>query len=82
MLTSTEPYFSFQQGFVWIRFPLYVAAAQVWLAKDRDIRIMMLSSMLIGMLLMCGILIAEAVIEPKNRLTWPYGDLVPVWIHC
>ena len=21
--------------------------------------------------------IAEAVIEPKNRLTWPYGDLVP-----
>ena len=76
-LTSTEPYFTFQQGFVWIRFPLYVAAAQVWLAKDRDIRIVMLLSMLLGMLLMCGILIAETIIEPKTRLTWPYGDLVP-----
>jgi O-antigen ligase len=54
-----------------------VAAAQVWLAKDRDIRILMLLTMLIGMLLMCGILIAETLIDPKTRLTWPYGDLVP-----
>ena len=76
-VTSTDPFFTFQQGFVWIRFPLYVAAAQVWLAKDRDIRILMLLSMLIGMLLMSGILIAETLIEPKTRLTWPYGDLVP-----
>jgi O-antigen ligase len=76
-VTSTEPFFTFQQGFVWIRFPLYVAAAQVWLAKDRDIRILMLLTILIGMLLMCGILIAETLIEPKTRLTWPYGDLVP-----
>jgi hypothetical protein len=76
-VTSAEPFFTFQQGFVWIRFPLYVAAAQVWLAKDRDIRILMLLTMLIGMLLMCGILIAETLIEPKTRLTWPYGDLVP-----
>src|SRR6056300_441944 len=76
-VTGPEPLFSFQQGFVWIRFPLYVAAAQVWLAKDRDIRILMLLTMLIGMLLMCGILIAETLIEPKTRLTWPYGDLVP-----
>ena len=76
-VTSPDPLFSFQQGFVWFRFPLYVAAAQVWLAKDRDIRILMLLSMLIGMLLMCSILIAETLIEPKTRLTWPYGDLVP-----
>jgi O-antigen ligase len=76
-LTSIDPFYTFQQGFVWIRFPLYVAAAQVWLAKDRDIRILMLLSMLIGMLLMCGILIAETLIEPKMRLTWPYGDHVP-----
>ena len=76
-ITSLDPFFTFQQGFVWIRFPLYVAAAQVWLAKDRDIRILMLLSMLIGMLLMCGILIAETLVEPKTRLTWPYGDLVP-----
>jgi len=76
-VTGPEPLFSFQQGFVWIRFPLYAAAAQVWLAKDRDIRIVMLLSMLIGMLIMCVILIAETLIEPKTRLTWPYGDLVP-----
>ncbi len=76
-VTGPEPLFSFQQGFVWIRFPLYAAAAQVWLAKDRDIRIVMLLSMLIGMLIMSAILIAETFIEPKVRLTWPYGDLVP-----
>ena len=76
-ITSPDPIFTFQQGFVWIRFPLYAAAAQVWLAKDRDIRVLMLLSMLIGMLIMCGILIAETIIEPKTRLTWPYGDLVP-----
>ena len=29
------------------------------------------------MLIMCIILITEAIIEPKTRLTWPYGDLVP-----
>ena len=33
--------------------------------------------MLIGMLIMCSILIAETIIEPKTRLTWPYGDKVP-----
>ncbi|MDC6451694.1 O-antigen ligase family protein, partial [Alphaproteobacteria bacterium] len=76
-VTGPEPLFSFQQGFVWIRFPLYAAAAQAWLAKDRDIRVLMLLSMLIGMLIMCGILIAETLIEPKSRLSWPYGDLVP-----
>ena len=76
-LTGPEPLFSFQQGFVWIRFPLYAAAAQVWLAKDRDVRIVMLISMLIGMLIMSAILIAETFIEPKVRLTWPYGDKVP-----
>ena len=76
-VTGPEPLFSFQQGFVWIRFPLYAAAAQVWLAKDRDIKIVMLLSMLIGMLIMSTILIAETFIEPKVRLTWPYGDKVP-----
>jgi len=76
-LTSPDLFFSFQQGFVWIRFPLYAAAAQVWLARDRDIRIVMLISMLTGMIIMCIILISEVIIEPKTRLTWPYGDLVP-----
>tara|TARA_B100000242_G_scaffold232548_1_gene172562 strand:- start:755 stop:2038 length:1284 start_codon:yes stop_codon:yes gene_type:complete len=75
--TSPDPYFSFQQGFVWIRFPLYAAAAQVWIAKDRDIRILMFLLILIGMIIMSLILISEVIIEPKIRLTWPYGDLVP-----
>jgi len=73
-ITSPDPLFTFQQGFVWIRFPLYVVATQVWLAKDRDIRIVMLLSILIGMLTMCSILITETIIEPKARLIWPYGD--------
>ena len=76
-LTSPDPWFSFTQGFVWIRFPLYAAAAQVWLAKDRDIRILMLLSILSGLIIMCFILISETIIEPKLRLIWPYGDLVP-----
>ena len=76
-ITGPDPMFSFQQGFVWIRFPLYAAAAQAWLAKDRDIRVLMFISIMLGMLIMCAILIAETIIEPKNRLSWPYGDLVP-----
>ncbi|MDB9915490.1 O-antigen ligase family protein [Alphaproteobacteria bacterium] len=76
-ITGPDPLFTFQQGFVWIRFPLYAAAAQAWLAKDRDIRIIMLISMFLGMIIMCFILITETIVEPKTRLTWPYGDLVP-----
>ena len=37
-LLSQYDTFSFIQGLVWIRFPLYAAAAQIWLGKDRDIR--------------------------------------------
>ena len=76
-LSGPDPIFSFTQGFVWIRFPLYAAAAQVWLAKERDIRIIMLLSIMVGMIMMCMILFAEVIIDPKLRLTWPYGDLVP-----
>jgi O-antigen ligase len=76
-ITGPDPLFTFQQGFTWIRFPIYVAAAQVWLAKDRDIRVVMLLSILLGMLIMCGILIAESLIKPSERLSWPYGDVVP-----
>ena len=73
-ITNPDPLFTFQQGFVWFRFPVYVAAAQVWLAKDRDIRIVMLLSILMAMLIMCSILITETIVEPKTRLEWPYGD--------
>lgn len=73
--------YSFFQGFVWIRFPLYVAAAQVWLGRDRDVRIFMFISILLSMMIMFFILSAEMIIEPlddlKNRLSWPYGDKMP-----
>ena len=34
--------FSLSHSFVWIRFPIYAAAIQTWLGKDRDNRIIML----------------------------------------
>ncbi|MDA9816942.1 O-antigen ligase family protein [Alphaproteobacteria bacterium] len=76
-VTGPDPLFTFQQGFVWIRFPIYAAAAQAWLAKDKDIRIVMLLSILCAMILICFILIAENILEPKGKLMWPYGDAVP-----
>ena len=76
-LFSQYPSDSFSSAFVWIRFPIYVAAAQVWLARDKDIRILILISLGLGMLIMSSILFAESVIAPKTRLTWPYGDLIP-----
>ena len=48
--------FSFYEGLFWIRFPIYAAAAQVWLGKDKDIRKVMFISILGGMVLMCIIL--------------------------
>ncbi len=76
-LLNYETIFSLKEGFVWIRFPLYAVAAQVWIARDRDIRIMMLISMLFGLLLMTIFLVAEIILDPKLRLEWPYGDKVP-----
>ena len=71
------------------KIPLYAVAVQTWLAKDRDIRILMLISMCLGMIIMCLILSAELIFSPidpifggiKTRLTWPYGDLVPEVIY-
>ena len=62
-------YFFIFQGLAWIRFPLYVAAAQVWLGKDRDIRMVMLASIMVGMLIMSLILTFELILEPKSRLS-------------
>ena len=76
-LVSPDPFYSISKGFVWIRFPLYAAAAQVWLGRDRDIRIILLMSILVGMIIMSFILLTEMIIEPKLRLTWPYGDHIP-----
>ena len=84
-LLSPSPLFSFWQGFVWIRFPLYAAAAQAWLAQDRDIRVLMLIMMIIGTILMCIILTLELTLAHNMvwgeyrsmRLEWPYGDKIP-----
>ena len=76
-LLSPDAAYSLSQGIVWIRFPLYAAAAQVWLGRDRDMRLLMLLSIVLGILIMNGILLAEVIFDPKLRLTWPYGDTVP-----
>ena len=70
---------SLTESIMWIRFPLYAAAAQVWLGKKYEIRILMFVSILISMIMMCLILGLEILIEPKynHRLTWPYGDQIP-----
>ena len=67
------------ESIVWIRFPLYVAAAQAWLGKKYEIRILMFVSIFVCMILMCIILGLEIIIDPKydHRLTWPYGDHMP-----
>lgn len=84
-LISPTPLFSFWQGFVWIRFPLYAAAVQAWLGQDRDIRVVMFLLMVAGTVLMCFILTSEIIYGnimnwPENRmmrLEWPYGDRIP-----
>ena len=67
------------ESILWIRFPLYVNAAQAWLGKEYETRILMFVSILISMIIMCFILGLEIIIEPKynHRLTWPYGDQMP-----
>ena len=74
---SVDPLFAIGNSIAWIRFPLYAVALQAWIARDKDLRILMLLMILLGMILMCIILISEAIVEPKLRLTWPYGDTVP-----
>ncbi len=69
--------FSIGQGLVWIRFPLYAVAIQMWLGQKREIRVLMLTIMTISLLIISFILFAEVLLEPKNRLMWPYGDVIP-----
>ncbi len=76
-ILSPDPLFSFQQAVVWIRFPIYAMAVQAWLGSRKDFRELMLVFIALGMFLMNLILISEMILEPKHRLSWPYGDLVP-----
>ena len=76
---SSDPVYSLGEAFVWFRFPLFAMATSFWLAKDKRLLYAMLISTAIGLVVMCGILTAEILIEGQKggRLTWPYGDLVP-----
>ena len=76
---SEYPAYSIGEAVVWFRFPLFAMATAFWLAKDKRLLYAMLVSTAFGLVVMCGILTAEILIEgQKNgRLTWPYGDLVP-----
>ena len=83
-LFSNEPIYSFSQGFVWFRFPIFAIACQYWVLKDALFRKYFLYIIGIAFLIMCFILSLELIFEPndiynipKNRLSWPYGDLVP-----
>ena len=78
-LLSAYPLYSLGEAFIWIRFPLFAMATAFWLAKDRRLFYAMLISTAIGLVVMCGILTAEILIEGQKggRLSWPYGDLVP-----
>ena len=76
---SSLPAYSVTEAFIWIRFPLFAMATVFWLAKDKRLVHAMLFSTFLGLLIMCGILTAEILIEGQKggRLMWPYGDLVP-----
>lgn len=78
-LISDFPIYSVSEAAVWFRFPLFAMATAFWLATDRRLLYAMLLSTLLGLVVMCGILTAEIMIEGQKggRLTWPYGDLVP-----
>ena len=76
---SEFPAYSVGEAVAWFRFPLLAMATAFWLARDRRLLYAMLVSTAIGLVVMCGILTAEILIEGQKsgRLSWPYGDLVP-----
>jgi len=76
---SDFPGYSVGEALVWFRFPLFAMATAFWLARDKRLLYAMLFSIAIGLVVMCGILAAEILIEGQKggRLMWPYGDLVP-----
>jgi len=78
-LLSDAPAYAFGEAFIWIRFPLFAMATLFWLGTDRRLLYAMMLSTALGLLVMCGILSAELLIEGQKggRLSWPYGDLVP-----
>ena len=76
---SPLPLYSCGEAFIWFRFPLFAMATAFWLGRDKRLVHLMILSTGIGMVTMCGILMAEIlIVGPQGgRLSWPYGDLVP-----
>ena len=76
---SDFPAYSVGEAVAWFRFPMFAMATAFWLAKDKRLLYAMLVSTGIGLVVMCGILMAEILIvgQQGGRLSWPYGDLVP-----
>ena len=76
---SDFPLYSVGEAIAWFRFPLFAMATTFWLASDKRLLYAMLVSTAMGLIIMCGILTAEIIIEGQKggRLMWPYGDLVP-----
>ena len=78
-LASQDPAYAFGEAVVWFRFPLFAMATMFWFGTDKRLLYAMMASTAIGLVVMCGILSAELLIEGQKggRLSWPYGDLVP-----
>ena len=79
-VASPLPIYSLGETFVWFRFPLFAIAVAFWLGVDRRFVYAMLTSIGLGMLVMCFINAAEIMIvgQVSGRLSWPYNDcLVP-----
>jgi O-antigen ligase len=76
-LSSSQSY-SIGEALIWFRFPMFAMATAFWLANDRRLLELMLLSTACAIATMCCILLAELILEGyKERLSWPYDDLVP-----
>ena len=76
---SSLPFYSLGEAIAWFRFPLFAMAVTFWLATERAHLYAMFLALALSTLLMVGILVAEILIvgAEHQRLSWPYGDLVP-----
>ena len=64
---SEYPSYSVGEAFIWFRFPLFAMATAFWLATDRRLLYAMLVSTALGLVVMCGILTAEILIEGQKE---------------
>ena len=78
-LLSDHAVYSMSEAFVWFRFPLFAMATAFWFGQDKRLLYAMLTSTAFGLLIICLILTAEYLIvgQQYDRLSWPYGDMVP-----